>query len=89
MRASNKRSGKEILDSAFELRKNGLPDNLIELPERAVFPHLIPVQPSTARKSRITGTLQGREAPRFIKRGRSVYYRLSDCLAWLEEGAES
>lgn len=85
MRTSKKRSGREILDSALELRKSGVPDSLIEIPESACFPHLINVEPSTARKSRVTGRLQGREAPKHIRRGRSVLYKLSDIFEWLGE----
>lgn len=75
-----------LLDSALERYRNGFDPALIELPERAVFPHLIPAQPGTARKSRSTGTLLGRPAPRFIKRGRNIRYRLADVLDWLRDG---
>ncbi|RUR36691.1 DNA-binding protein [Vreelandella populi] len=57
----------------------------MELPESAVFPSLIPAAPSTARKSRVTGMLLGEPAPRFVRRGRNVRYRLSDVLAWLSK----
>lgn len=61
---------------------------LIELPEKAVFPGLINAQPTTARKSRTTGILLGRPAPRFVKHGRTVRYRLKDVLDWLETGKD-
>lgn len=71
------------LANALARYREGFDPALIELPEAAVFPHLIAAQPSTARKARVTGVLLGRPAPRFVKRGRSVRYRLSDVLAWL------
>lgn len=74
-----------LLNSALQRHKAGWDPTLIELPESAVFPYLIAVQPSTARKSRGTGMLLGRPAPRFIRRGRSIRYRLSDVLRWLED----
>lgn len=74
-----------LLNSALRRYYDGFDPALIELPESAVFPHLIPAQPSTARKSRGTGMLLGRPAPRFIRRGRSIRYRLSDVLEWLED----
>lgn len=74
-----------ILASALARHRDGLDSTLIELPESAVFPHLIPAQPSTARKSRVTGMLLGKPTPRFIKRGRAVRYRLSDVLDWLAD----
>ncbi|CAM3511064.1 hypothetical protein [Halomonas lysinitropha] len=77
-----------ILASALARYRDGFDPALIELPEAAVFPHLIPAQPPTARKARTTGSLLGRPAPRFVKRGRSVRYRLKDVLEWLE-AAES
>lgn len=73
-----------LLANALARYHDGLDPALIELPESSVFPHLIPAQPTTARKARCTGTLLGRPAPRFIKRGRTVRYRLADVLAWLE-----
>lgn len=76
----------DILDDALARYRDGFDPALIELPELAVFPGLIGAQPTTARKSRITGTLLGRPAPRFVKRGRSVRYRLKDVLDWLAEG---
>lgn len=75
-----------LLDSALERYRAGFDPALIELPERAVFPHLIPAQPGTARKSRITGLLLGRPAPKFVRRGRSIRYRLIDVLEWLRDG---
>ena len=75
-----------LLDSALERYRAGFDPALIELPERAVFPHLIPAQPGTARKSRITGLLLGRPAPKFVRRGRSIRYRLVDVLEWLRGG---
>ncbi|BCB70094.1 hypothetical protein HME01_00730 [Vreelandella aquamarina] len=75
-----------LLDSALERYRAGFDPALIELPERAVFPHLIPAQPATARKSRITGLLLGRPAPKFVRRGRSIRYRLADVLEWLRDG---
>lgn len=74
------------LANALARFHNGLDPSLIELPETAVFPDLIPAQPTTARKSRCTGTLLGRPAPRFVRRGRSIRYRLKDVLDWLAEG---
>lgn len=76
----------DILANALASYRDGLDPRLIELPELAVFPSLIPVQPATARKARTTGTLLGRSAPRFVKRGRTVRYRLKDILDWLEVG---
>src|SRR5690554_7517671 len=64
------------LANALARYREGFDPALIELPEAAVFPHLIAAQPSTARKARVTGVLLGRPAPRFVKRGRSVRYRL-------------
>ncbi|MEQ6918723.1 hypothetical protein [Halomonas aquatica] len=68
--------------------RDGIDPALIELPERAVFPGLIPAQPTTALKARCTGTLLGRPGPRFVRRGRAIRYRLKDVLEWLE-AAES
>lgn len=75
-----------LLDSALERYRDGFDPALIELPERAVFPHLIPAQPTTARKSRTTGLLLGRPTPKFVRRGRSIRYRLADVLDWLRDG---
>src|SRR5690606_10469856 len=75
-----------LLATALSSFKAGLDPSLIELPETAVFPYLIPVAPSTARKSRCTGILLGRPAPRYVKRGRTVSYRLRDALDWLMNG---
>ncbi|WP_431023307.1 hypothetical protein [Halomonas sp. H5] len=75
-----------ILREGLTRYHNGFDPALIELPETAVFPGLIPAQPTTARKARVTGTLLGRPAPRFVKRGRSVRYRLKDVLDWLAGG---
>lgn len=74
------------LENALARYHDGFDPALIELSERAVFPHLIPAAPVTGRKARCTGTLLGRPAPRFVKRGRSVRYRLKDVLDWLGEG---
>lgn len=76
----------DILASALARYHDGFDPTLIELPELAVFPDLIPAAPVTGRKARCTGTLLGRPAPRFVKRGRSVRYRLKDVLDWLGEG---
>lgn len=75
-----------LLNSALQRYYDGFDPALIELPESAVFPHLIPAQPSTARKSRGTGMLLGRPAPCFVRHGRTIRYRLVDLLAWLEDG---
>lgn len=75
-----------LLNSALQRYQAGWDPTLIELPERAVFPHLISAQPSTARKSRGTGMLLGKPAPRFIRRGRNIRYRLVDVLDWLKDG---
>lgn len=74
-----------ILSEIFEAQRAGLAPHLIELSERQVFPFLIPCSPRTGRDSRRSGTLLGRPAPVFIKRGRQVRYRFSDIQAWLEE----
>lgn len=76
----------EILANALSRYRDGFDPTLIELPELAVFPHLIPVQPATARKSRCTGALMGRPTPKFVRRGRSIRYRLKDVLDWLADG---
>lgn len=73
----------QVLASALERYRAGLDPELIELPERSVFPYLIPAQPATARKARVTGMLLGIPAPRYVKRGRAVRYRLADVLGWL------
>lgn len=75
----------ELLNNALKRYQNGCDPELIELPESAIFPHLIAVQPSTARKSRMTGVLLGQPQPNFIRRGRSIVYRLSDLFAWMGE----
>lgn len=75
----------DSLANALILLKSGYDPALIELSEKAVFPHLIPAAPATARKSRCTGVLLGRPAPQFVRRGRSVRYRLADVLHWLTE----
>ncbi|WP_458525602.1 hypothetical protein [Onishia taeanensis] len=71
------------LNTALATYQAGLDPALIELPERAVFPRLIHAAPATARKSRVTGILLGMPAPRYIRRGRSIRYRLKDVLDWL------
>lgn len=73
----------QVLASALERYRSGLDPELIELPEQAVFPYLISAQPATARKARVTGMLLGLPAPRYVKRGRAVRYRLADVLKWL------
>lgn len=75
-----------ILATALAKHRDGFDPALIELPESAVFPHLIPCQPSTARKSRVTGKLLGKTTPPFVKRGRAIRYRLKDVLDWLADG---
>lgn len=72
-----------ILSNSLQLYHAGYDPSLIELPESVVFPALIPAAPSTARKSRTTGLLLGEPAPKFIRRGRTIRYRLSDVLEWL------
>ncbi|WP_075879597.1 hypothetical protein [Vreelandella massiliensis] len=74
-----------ILDNALMKYKSGFDPELIELPEQAVFPHLISAAPATARKSRSTGMLLGLPAPTYVKRGRTVRYRLSAVLQWIEK----
>lgn len=76
----------DILANALARYREGFDPALIELPEGAVSPGLIPVQTSTLRKSRVTGSLLGRSAPPFVKRGRMVRYRLKDVLDWLADG---
>jgi len=39
----------------------------------------------TLKMSRHTGTLAGVQPPTFIKVGRSVRYKVSDLLAWMEQ----
>lgn len=75
----------DLLANALTRYRDGFDPALIELPETAVFPHLIPAQSATARKARTTGSLLGRPAPRFVKRGRAVRYRLKDVLDWLAD----
>ncbi|MGM0984888.1 MAG: hypothetical protein ACQEXG_15940 [Pseudomonadota bacterium] len=82
---TKKPSPKEILDRALALYHAGLDPEKIELPEVAIFPHLIPVQPATARKARTTGSLLGRPGPKYVKRGFSVMYRLKDVLDYIED----
>ncbi|MGC3872394.1 hypothetical protein ACPF7Z_03865 [Halomonas sp. GXIMD04776] len=77
-----------ILANALARYRDGFDPAFIELTEQAVFPGLIPAQPTTGRKSRSTGVLLGRPAPRFVKRGRSVKYRLRDILDWLAEAPD-
>lgn len=79
-------SPSDILANALARYRGGFDPGLIELPEAAVFPHLIPAQPATARKARTTGSLLGRSAPRFVRRGRAIRYRLKDVLDWLAQG---
>ena len=43
------------------------------------------VQPNTLKNSRHTGKLAGVDAPRYIKMGRSVRYRLEDLQEWLDQ----
>jgi len=74
-----------ILANALAKYRDGLDPELIELTEGVVFPHLIPAQPTTARKARCTGILLGKPAPRFVKRGRAIRYRLKDVLDWLAD----
>ncbi|WP_018402657.1 hypothetical protein [Marinobacter gelidimuriae] len=74
------------LSDALAKYHDGFDPALIELPESAVFPYLIAVQPTTARKARCTGTLLGRPAPRFVRHGRAIRYRLKDVLNWLVDG---
>jgi hypothetical protein len=78
----------DLVSNALARYREGCNPELIELPEKAVFPGLINAQPSTARKSRTTGILLGRPGPRFVKHGRSVFYRLKDVLEWLESGKD-
>lgn len=83
---TNIKSPTEILSAALARYHAGLDPALIELPELAVFPYLIPAAPVTGRRSRMTGVLLGKPAPVFVKRGRSVRYRLKDILDWMEAG---
>ncbi|MDT8880820.1 hypothetical protein RSO68_15210 [Halomonas saccharevitans] len=73
------------LQNALAQYRDGFDPRLIELTEQAVFPGLIPAQPTTARKARCTGILLGKPAPRFVKRGRAIRYRLKDVLDWLAD----
>ncbi|UYG08053.1 hypothetical protein [Halomonas sp. M4R1S46] len=77
-----------ILKAALASYDAGFDPSLIELPEGAVFPGLISASPATARKSRVTGLLLGMPAPRFVRRGRSIRYRLKDVLDWLANAEE-
>lgn len=61
-----------------------LPQKL--LTERAAA-NLTGYKEATLRQSRHTGVLAGRSAPRFLRLGRSIRYRLADLDAWLEEAA--
>ena len=83
---TNTRHPGDILANALARYRDGFDPALIELPESEIFPGLIPAQPATARKARTTGSLLGRPAPRFVKRGRTVRYRLKDVLDWLADG---
>lgn len=74
------------LSDALAKYHDGFDPAFIELPESVVFPHIIAVQPTTARKARCTGTLLGRPAPRFVRHGRAIRYRLKDVLDWLADG---
>lgn len=76
---------RKLAELAINRYHAGCDPKLIELYELTVFPHLITAQPSTARKSRVTGMLLGRPTPRFLRRGRNIRYRLSDVLEWLED----
>ncbi len=76
----------DMLANALARYRDGFDPALIELPEQAVFPALIPAQPTAARKARCTGMLLGRPAPRFVRRGRAIRYRLKDVLDWLAGG---
>lgn len=83
---SYQRSPLDLANIALVRYREGCNPALIELPEKVVFPFLINAQPTTARKSRTTGMLLGRPAPRYVKRGRSVFYRLKEVIEWLEDG---
>jgi hypothetical protein len=85
---TNEQPSLDLAFSALARYRGGCNPALIELPEKAVFPGLINAQPGTARKSRTTGILLGRPAPRFVKHGRTVRYRLKDVLEWLETGKD-
>ncbi|MFY0992732.1 hypothetical protein [Halomonas sp. C05BenzN] len=74
-----------VLAEILEAQRAGLAPHLIELSEQQVFPYLIPCSPRTGRDARRSGTLLGRPAPVFVKRGRQVRYRLADVTAWLEQ----
>jgi|SRR5690554_4777266 len=77
-----------VLSEILEAQRAGLAPHLIELTEKQVFPHLIACSIRTGRDARTTGVLLGRPAPCFVRRGRSIRYRLSDVQAYLE-GAEA
>lgn len=83
---ASKRDYMQVLKDGLAREKAGVDPSFIELPDQAVFPHLIPAAPITGRIARSTGTLFGRPGPRFVKRGRNVFYRLSDVYQWLGEG---
>lgn len=78
-------SSDRLLHDALFRYASGLDPTLIELPEKSVFPGLIPAAPATARKARCTGMLLGKSAPRFVRRGRYIRYRLKDVLDWLAD----
>lgn len=75
-----------VLAQALEAQRAGLPPELVELSEGEVFPYIIPCSVRTGRDSRRTGVLLGLPAPVYVKRGRAVFYRLSDITAWLSQG---
>lgn len=72
------------LQDALKLYGDGFPPDKIYLEEKEVFPGLIKAARSTGRKARSTGTLLGREAPKYVKTGHRVRYKLSDVLEWLD-----
>ncbi len=74
-----------ILAEALARYRNGFDPELIEIPEAAAALGF-GVAPATLRKSRCTGLLLGRPAPRFVRRGRTIRYRLKAQLDWLAEG---
>lgn len=75
----------DLVEEALACYRAGDDPELIEMTEKVVFPRLIPVAPATARKSRCTGILLGQPAPKFIRRGRSIRYRLQDVRDWLAD----
>lgn len=77
-------SKESTFSDVAELVESGCSLDMILLKERDVFPKLIPAQPTTARKSRSTGTLLGIKTVKYVKVGRSVFYRLSDVIEWLD-----